>query len=180
MTEDEILGWHRRLSGHEFEQAPGYGEGQDSQVCCSPWHCKESDTTQGLNNNNRFNLNQPTKPKLAFPQIILEQCFSNYFRFFPLAFRNHKFLNIKALKREPNIQHLMVLVFPLPYIPLESRGFSQSGSGGINISQLSEASSVKESPLNTTGEILNDKALSQLGSLGISSFVINITHIICH
>ena len=36
MTEDEIVGWHRRLNGHEFEQAPGDGEGQ-GLVCCSPW-----------------------------------------------------------------------------------------------------------------------------------------------
>ena len=37
MTEDETIGWHHRLSGHEFEQAPGVGDGQGSLVCCSPW-----------------------------------------------------------------------------------------------------------------------------------------------
>ena len=37
MTEDEIVGWHHRLNGHEFEQAPGDGEGQGSLACCSPW-----------------------------------------------------------------------------------------------------------------------------------------------
>ena len=52
MTEDEMVGWHHRLNGHEFEQAPGDGEGQRSLACCSPWGHKESDTTERLNNNN--------------------------------------------------------------------------------------------------------------------------------
>ena len=50
MTEDEMVGWHHRLNGHESEQAPGDGEGQGSLACCSPWGCKESDTTERLNN----------------------------------------------------------------------------------------------------------------------------------
>ena len=37
MTEDEMVGWHHRLNGHEFDQAAGDGEGQGSLVCCSPW-----------------------------------------------------------------------------------------------------------------------------------------------
>ena len=45
-----MVGGHLRLSGHEFEQAPGDGEGQGSLACCSPWGCKESDTTERLNN----------------------------------------------------------------------------------------------------------------------------------
>ena len=49
-TEDEIVGWHHRLDGHEFEQAPGDSEGQKSLVCCSPWGSKEWDTTEWLNN----------------------------------------------------------------------------------------------------------------------------------
>ena len=48
MTEDEMFGLHHRLDGHEFEQAPGDGEGQGSLVCCSPWGYKESDMTDGL------------------------------------------------------------------------------------------------------------------------------------
>ena len=52
MTEDEMVGWHHRLDGCEFEQAPAGGEGQGSVVCCSPWGHKESDTTEQLNNNN--------------------------------------------------------------------------------------------------------------------------------
>ena len=49
MTEDETVGWHHRLNGHEFEQAPGVADGQGSLVCCSPWGCKELDTTERLN-----------------------------------------------------------------------------------------------------------------------------------
>ena len=48
MTEDEMVGWHHRLNGHEFEWTPGVGDGQGGLVCCSPWGCKESDTTEGL------------------------------------------------------------------------------------------------------------------------------------
>ena len=47
--EDEIVGWHHQLSGHEFEQALGVDDGRGSLVCCSPWSCKELDTTERLN-----------------------------------------------------------------------------------------------------------------------------------
>ena len=49
VTEDEMVGWHHWLNRHEFEQAPGVGNGQGSLVCCSPWGRKESDTTEWLN-----------------------------------------------------------------------------------------------------------------------------------
>ena len=48
MTEDEMVGWHHQLNGHEFEQAQGNGEGQGSLSCCSPWGRKEPDTTEYL------------------------------------------------------------------------------------------------------------------------------------
>ena len=48
-TENEMVGWHHQLSGHEFEQAPKVGDGQGSLACCSPWGCKESDTAEQLN-----------------------------------------------------------------------------------------------------------------------------------
>ena len=51
-TEDEMVGWHHRFNGHEFEQALRDGEGQGSLACCSPWGHKELDTTERLNNNN--------------------------------------------------------------------------------------------------------------------------------
>ena len=46
MTEDEMVGWHRRLNGHEFEQTLGDSERQRSLVCASPWGHKELDTTE--------------------------------------------------------------------------------------------------------------------------------------
>ena len=48
-TEDKMVEWHHQLNGHEFEQALGYGEGQGSLVCYSPWGCKELDMTERLN-----------------------------------------------------------------------------------------------------------------------------------
>ena len=48
-TEDEMVGWHHQLNGHEFEQALGVGDGQGSLVCCSPWGRKELDMNGGLN-----------------------------------------------------------------------------------------------------------------------------------
>ena len=49
MTEDQMVGWHHQLNRHEFEQAPGDGEGQRSLACCSSWGHKELDMTEQLN-----------------------------------------------------------------------------------------------------------------------------------
>ena len=49
LTEDEMVRWHHRLNGHQFEQILWIGDGQESLVCCSPWDHKESDTTERLN-----------------------------------------------------------------------------------------------------------------------------------
>ena len=56
-----MIWWHHRLSGHEFEQTPGNGEGQfmgvlQSMGCCSPWGCEVSDMTQQLKNNNNIDI----------------------------------------------------------------------------------------------------------------------------
>ena len=45
MTEDEMVGWHHQLNGHEFEYAPRVGDGQGSLACCGPWG-HNSDTTE--------------------------------------------------------------------------------------------------------------------------------------
>ena len=52
MTEDEMVGWHHRFSGHKFEQAPGDGEGQGSLACCSPWGHKVGHNTVTEKQNN--------------------------------------------------------------------------------------------------------------------------------
>ena len=49
LFEDEMVGWHHQYDGHEFEQAPGVRNGQGSLAFCSPWGCKELDTTKRLN-----------------------------------------------------------------------------------------------------------------------------------
>ena len=41
-----MVGWHYQLDGHEFEQASGVGDGPGGPACCSPWGCKELDTTE--------------------------------------------------------------------------------------------------------------------------------------
>ena len=53
-TEDEMVGWHHWLNGHEFKQALGDVKGQGSLACCNPWGLKGSDTTEQLNNNNNY------------------------------------------------------------------------------------------------------------------------------
>ena len=51
VSEDEMAGWHHQCNEHEFGQTPGGGEGQGGLACCSPWGCKEPNTSRWLNNN---------------------------------------------------------------------------------------------------------------------------------
>ena len=62
-----MIGWHHQHNGHEFEQTPGDNEGQGSLVCYSPWGCKESDTTEQLNNN--MGSTSPTRDRTWAPCI---------------------------------------------------------------------------------------------------------------
>jgi len=59
-TEDDMVGWHHWLNGHEFEQALGVGDGQGNLVCCSPWGRRESDTTEWLNWTEQTNYTSKT------------------------------------------------------------------------------------------------------------------------
>ena len=52
VAEDEMFGWHHRHNGRKLGQTLGDSEGQGSLMCCSPWGCKESNTTWRLNNSN--------------------------------------------------------------------------------------------------------------------------------
>ena len=65
-AEDEMIGWHHWLDGHDSEQALGVGDGQGSLTYCSPWVCKESDTTEQLNWTKYF-------PASVFPNGSLHQ-----------------------------------------------------------------------------------------------------------
>jgi len=71
-TEDKMVGWHHQLDGHEFEQAPGVSDGQGSLVCCSPWGCKESDTTEWLN----FVALNLVDPRGPWAMFLICPCFS--------------------------------------------------------------------------------------------------------
>ena len=66
MTEDEMVGWHHRLNGHEFEQTQGDSEGWGSLVYCSPWGRKESDTTERLNNGNKHTFRDEEENQYLF------------------------------------------------------------------------------------------------------------------
>ena len=72
MTEDEMVGWHHRLDGHNFEQAQGDGEGQGSLVYCSPLGHKELDMTEGLNNKNSLS----TAISELFLMLSSDSCFT--------------------------------------------------------------------------------------------------------
>ena len=77
-TEDKMVGWHHRLNGHEFEKAPGDGEGQVWRVCCSLSRHKESDKTEWLNNSNRKPLILSSMSFQSQLQLILSS-----YRYFP-------------------------------------------------------------------------------------------------
>ena len=63
-TEDEIVGWHHRFNGHEFEQTQGDSEGQGSLACCCPCGHRESDRTEWLNNNDKSTKGCKIKMKI--------------------------------------------------------------------------------------------------------------------
>ena len=110
MTEDEMIGWHHQLNGHEFEQTPGDGEGQGSLVCGSPWGLKELDMTWQVNNK---------KVVLRLLQwvvvngggwgrvVVIKQKISvNRRQFIGLESCNSEFsILIRAPSFDPNIQH---------------------------------------------------------------------------
>ena len=77
-TENEVVGWYHRLTGHEFEQTPGDGEGQGSLACCSPWGRKESDTALQLNNDSqaRNPASQDCRDQTCVPVNVVGQSMS--------------------------------------------------------------------------------------------------------
>ena len=75
MTEDEIVGWHHRLNGYEFEQTLGYSEGQGSLACCSQWGCKDLDMTERLS---KLITREPTnQPQTVILTDFLQTLISN-------------------------------------------------------------------------------------------------------
>ena len=72
-TENELVGWHHWLDGHEFDQTPGYGKGQGILACCSPWSHKESDTTEIPNNNNSCLTAWFTAKPIYWHQVLMKE-----------------------------------------------------------------------------------------------------------
>ena len=70
MTEDEMVGWHHRLDGHEFEQTLGDDEGQGSLAWCSPWSCKELDTTELDHRKSKSSRKTSTSALLTMPKPL--------------------------------------------------------------------------------------------------------------
>ena len=100
MTEDEMVEWHHRLHGHEFEQTIG-DEGQGSLACCSPWGHKESDMTERLNNRVKTSV---SFLKTYFHVIgFLWQLFScRLLRFYENVFSH--FVNFPGIGKPFNLQ----------------------------------------------------------------------------
>ena len=69
MSGDEMVGWHHQLNGHEFEQAPGVGDGQGGLACYSPWGHKELDTTEQLNLTKKKGGGHVLEPLIASPYM---------------------------------------------------------------------------------------------------------------
>ena len=75
VTEDEIVGSHHWLNGHEFEQTPEVSEGQGSLLCCSPWGCRESDMTEQMKKKFFFDTRKLiVRNKIAFSTSINDRC----------------------------------------------------------------------------------------------------------
>ena len=87
VTEDEMVGWHHQLNGHEFEQTPGDSEWQGSLVCCSPQGCKEWDTTEQVNNHHSTHCMYPTNTSIKNMRI-------------PKAFHRKLLVNVTVQMRD--------------------------------------------------------------------------------
>ena len=79
VTEDEIIGWHHWLDGHEFEQTLGDSEGQGSLVCCSLWGCKESDTTEQVSIHVNTIIRLITQVRVISVLAVLTFCAGEFF-----------------------------------------------------------------------------------------------------
>ena len=71
MTEDEMVGWHHQLNGHEFGWTLGVGDGQGGLMCCGSWGCKELDTTERLNRTELTDSVTPVSEKSSLDVSVL-------------------------------------------------------------------------------------------------------------
>ena len=102
MTEDEMVGWHHQLNGHEFEPTPGDREGQGSPACCNPWGHKEPDTTVQLNNKKHNKRHSDLTTLTYYPR----QCQENNTLLFLCRLHIHHW---------PYISNCIILSFNVPH-----------------------------------------------------------------
>ena len=119
ITEDEIVGWHHQLNGHESEQAPGVGDDQRSLACCSPWGGQELDMTERFNWYWGLNSKLPWE-SLIFPWVSPMYSWGTYvkkflsaFLFLIIFYQRSSHLKIQKAKRNnyfssPTIRYLSV------------------------------------------------------------------------
>ena len=86
MTEDETVGWHHTLDGHEFEQTLADRESQGNLACCSPWGCKQSDMT---GDSTTTPTHIPSSQFLSSPPPLHYNIRINYLHFLPPLFSSH-------------------------------------------------------------------------------------------
>ena len=136
MTEDEMVGWHHRIDGCEFEQAPGVGDGQGSLACCSPWGRKESDTTEQLNWTELIRISPPfwtslpslslshpsrliRSPCLSFLSHTANSCWLIYFTYGNVSFHVTLSLHLTLSSPLPMSISLFSLFLHWNYLILE-------------------------------------------------------------
>ena len=102
-TEDEMVGWHHRLNGHEFEQALGAGDGQGSLVCCSTWDCKESDMTNWTGKIDSFTQSSPWSPENICSSYSIEPT-TNFSMFSSHLFNKYWVLSASLVVKTPCFQ----------------------------------------------------------------------------
>ena len=100
--QDEMVGWHHQLNGHEFELALGVGDGQGSLVCCSPWGRRESDMTEWLNWTDHHHW-------LNYYYLVLLDCFPLFLHF---------------------LTSLIKLILWLKFFHRQKAGWGHGGRGG--------------------------------------------------
>ena len=115
VTEDEMVGWHHQLNGHESEQSLGDAEGQGSLECCSPWGHKESDTTEQLN----------------WTDVWERMYILSFFRGLPIHVNRLKFTHPKALTALRVQPHCSQKCFPNTLVTNQGRDRRMRTSQGI-------------------------------------------------
>ena len=120
MTEDEMVGWHHPLNGHEFEQSLGDSEGQRSLACCSPWGGKDSDMIEQQNSNNMY------KPQGSFKPKTYAQRGERNPNIYQSQLPSHREENNKNTTKKPKIVNKMTAFIYLSRINLNVNGQNTS------------------------------------------------------